>query len=227
MSSVALRQSVEAQGFALAGSGLSFAECDAAAGSCAPLDHRRGGARNLLSLPWARKISEHGALQEAVETVLGPGAFPFKAILFDKSQSSNWKVTWHQDVSLPVRLRRDEPGWGPWSVKAGILHVQAPPSVLGQVLAVRVHLDTVTEANAPLRVIPGSHLAGRLSEAEVEAWRSKPQVTCVAERGSLLLMKPLLLHASSVATSPTRRRVLHIEFAHETLASSLPELAVA
>ena len=227
MSSLALRHSVETQGFAVVGSGLSLAECDAAAGSCAPLDHRHGGARNLLSLPWVREVSEHGALREAVAAVLGPGAFPFKAILFDKSQSSNWKVAWHQDVSLPVRLRRDELGWGPWSVKAGILHVQAPPSVLDQVLAIRVHLDTVTEANAPLRVIPGSHLGGRLGEAEMAVWRSKPQVTCVAERGSLLLMKPLLLHASSAATSPTRRRVLHIEFAHEALASSVPELAVA
>jgi ectoine hydroxylase-related dioxygenase (phytanoyl-CoA dioxygenase family) len=227
MSSVAIRQMVEAQGFALVGSGLSAAECDAAARSCMPLDHRRGGARNLLSLPWALEIAKHRTLREAVGNVLGEGAFPFKAILFDKSPASNWKVAWHQDVSLPVRLRRNEAGWGPWSVKAGVLHVQAPPSVLDQILAVRIHLDEVTETNAPLRVIPGSHLAGRMSEAEMALWRSKPVVTCVAARGSLLLMRPLLLYASSVATSPTRRRVLHIEFAHEALSSSVPELAVA
>ncbi len=227
MSSVAIRQSVEAQGFALVVSGLSAVECDAAARSCMPLENRRGGARNLLSCSWVQEIAKHRALCEAVESVLGEGAFPFKAILFDKSPTSNWKVAWHQDVSLPVRLRRDEAGWGPWSVKAGVLHVQAPSAILAQILAVRVHLDAVTETNAPLRVIPGSHLAGRLTEAEMVVWRSKPPVTCVSERGTLLLMKPLLLHASSLAASPSRRRVLHIEFAHETLASSVPELAVA
>ena len=102
MSSDAIRRTVEASGFALVIPGLSVTECDAAAEFCGPLEPRRGGARNLFSLPWVQEIAKHGALREAVESVLGRCAFPFKAILFDKSPVSNWKVAWHQDVCLPV-----------------------------------------------------------------------------------------------------------------------------
>ena len=38
------------------------------------------------------------------------------------------------------------------------------------------------------------------------------EVLCVAQRGDLLLMRPLMLHASSLAAIPGHRRVLHLEF---------------
>jgi ectoine hydroxylase-related dioxygenase (phytanoyl-CoA dioxygenase family) len=39
------------------------------------------------------------------------------------------------------------------------------------------------------------------------------EALCIAAAGDALLMRPLLLHASSRSTSPNNRRVLHIEYA--------------
>jgi hypothetical protein len=40
-------------------------------------------------------------------------------------------------------------------------------------------------------------------------------------RGGVLLMRPLLLHASQKATRPARRRVIHLEYAACDLPSGL------
>jgi hypothetical protein len=45
-----------------------------------------------------------------------------RATLFDKSPTANWLVVWHQDTALPVQERREAPGWGPWSVKDGVIY---------------------------------------------------------------------------------------------------------
>ena len=71
---------------------------------------------------------------------LGGEAFPFRATLFDKSPIANWLVVWHQDTALPLQERREAPGWGPWSVKDGVIYAHAPESALSQVLALRLHL---------------------------------------------------------------------------------------
>jgi hypothetical protein len=42
-------------------------------------------------------------------------------------------------------------------------------------------------------------------------------VDCCVERGGILAFRPLILHASSTAVSPSHRRVLHFEFAAEDL----------
>jgi ectoine hydroxylase-related dioxygenase (phytanoyl-CoA dioxygenase family) len=133
--------------------------------------------------------------------------------LFDKSPTKNWVVAFHQDLSIPVRERITHPDCTGWSEKEGILFVQPPLSVLETLVAVRVHLDDCgTEAGA-LRVVPGSHRYGRLSESEArQQRRASGEVECVAKRGDALLMRPLLLHASSKATAPVRRRVLHLLF---------------
>jgi hypothetical protein len=39
------------------------------------------------------------------------------------------------------------------------------------------------------------------------------EVSCAVEAGDALLMRPLLLHASSRSTRATHRRVLHLEYA--------------
>jgi ectoine hydroxylase-related dioxygenase (phytanoyl-CoA dioxygenase family) len=91
---------------------------------------------------------------------LGKSALPFRATLFDKSPSSNWLVIWHQDAALPIRERSDAPGWGPWSVKEGVVCAHAPASVLEQILAIRVHLDDSNQENGPLRVLPQTHTLG-------------------------------------------------------------------
>lgn len=147
-----------------------------------------------------------------------PGGFPVRTILFDKTLETNWRVPWHQDLSIAVRDMRPVAGFGPWSVKEGVAHVQPPTPLLERMLTVRLHLDDCGPANGPLRVIPRSHLGGKLSAEGIAEWRRKGEVVdCVAPRGGAVVMRPLLLHSSSVATRPSHRRVLHVEFAAEAL----------
>src|SRR4051794_6230525 len=89
-------------------------------------------------------------------------------------------------------------------------------------LAIRIHLDDCGEDNGALRVIPGSHRLGRLTSEQIdETVAAHEVVTCAASCGSALLMKPLLLHASSAALCPAHRRVLQVEFAADELPSGL------
>jgi hypothetical protein len=80
--------------------------------------------------------------------------------------NANWKVPWHQDVTIAVQERVEAEGFGPWSIKADVLHVQPPGEVLEHMISVRLHLDNCGEKNGALRVIPGSHLQGRIPEEE-------------------------------------------------------------
>jgi ectoine hydroxylase-related dioxygenase (phytanoyl-CoA dioxygenase family) len=183
----------------------------------------RGGVRNLLDVsPAVRALAAGPAVRTAAEAVLGPECFAVRAILFDKTAGANWKVVWHQDLTVAVRERASVAGFGPWSEKGGVPHVQPPAELLERMLAVRVHLDDCGAENGPVRVIPGSHRAGRLSPAAVDAWRAGAEpVDCLAERGAILAFRPLILHASSPAAAPAHRRVVHLEFAAEELPAPL------
>jgi len=145
--------------------------------------------------------------------ILGEDAFPFRATLFDKSATANWLVVWHQDTALPLKERRELAGWGPWSVKDGIQYAHAPASALEQVVALRVHLDDSTSENGPLRVLPGTHTLGVLTDEEIHDLSMKvAEAECLVPRGGVLAMRPLIVHASSKAQSDKPRRVLHIEY---------------
>jgi ectoine hydroxylase-related dioxygenase (phytanoyl-CoA dioxygenase family) len=179
--------------------------------------------RNLVqSIPAVRQLAESREVRALIEPVLGRAAFPVKGILFDKTPGANWKVAWHQDTMICVRERIDTPGFGPWSVKEGVIHVQPPSEVLAGIATVRVHLDDCGPDNGPLRVLPGSHQRGQLDGAGIDAWRAlKPAVVCTVSRGGALLMRPLTLHASSAAMVPGHRRVVHLEFAAQPLPNRL------
>jgi ectoine hydroxylase-related dioxygenase (phytanoyl-CoA dioxygenase family) len=178
--------------------------------------------RNLLDVPAVRNVAKSAAVRALAEAVIGPGAFAVRGILFDKTPDANWKVAWHQDLTIAVRERREVEGFVPWSEKAGVSSVQPPASVLERMITVRLHLDDCFAENGPVNVIPGSHRHGRLSPAQTERLRaeSAPVPTCIA-RGGALVMRPLLLHASSPATSPAHRRVVHLDFAVDPLPGGL------
>jgi ectoine hydroxylase-related dioxygenase (phytanoyl-CoA dioxygenase family) len=185
----------------------------------------RAGARHVLAVPQVRALAGDPRLIDLAACFVGP-AQPFRATLFDKSASANWLVAWHQDRALPMRAQVDAPGWGPWSTKVGILYAHAPASALARVVALRVSLDPSTDANGPLRVLPGTHRHGLLDEAAVERLgREIAPVSCTVDAGGVVAMRPLLLHASSKSTSDARRRVLHIEYAAGT--SFAPGLELA
>jgi ectoine hydroxylase-related dioxygenase (phytanoyl-CoA dioxygenase family) len=184
---------------------------------------RRGGVRLTLTEVSIRLTAVvRRAMMSVASTVLGVEAFPVRAIYFDKTPAANWRVAWHQDLTIAVKRRANAPDFGPWSEKNGIQHVQAPATVLERMVAVRLHLDDCGLTNGPLRVIPGSHRAGRLSGEDIAEWRSRsPEVSCSARRGDAYLMRPLLVHASSQATAPAHRRVLHVEYACDALSDGL------
>jgi ectoine hydroxylase-related dioxygenase (phytanoyl-CoA dioxygenase family) len=171
--------------------------------------------RNLLHLsPAIKELADSAKIRSIVNEILTDEPFPVRATLFDKTAGANWLVPWHQDMTICVDERLDVPGYGPWTMKAGVWHVQPPSSVLERMLSVRIHLDDCGECNGALRVIPGSHKLGRLSAAEIaEKHRSAASVSCVVGAGGLVLMRPLLIHASSAASSPNHRRVIHVDYA--------------
>lgn len=156
-------------------------------------------------------------------TSLVPGDMQsVRSILFDKSPAENWPVAWHQDTTIAIAQRLEVPGYGPWSIKDGVVHVQPPASLLARMITLRVHLDDTPPENGALRVVPGSHRHGRLSPADIQRFREEAEVVCACSAGDVLVMRPLILHASSRALHPARRRVPHFEYApREALDPSL------
>jgi ectoine hydroxylase-related dioxygenase (phytanoyl-CoA dioxygenase family) len=152
---------------------------------------------------------------------IAPGLVGVRAILFDKTADANWTVPWHQDRSIAVQERTDAPGFGPWSIKAATVHVQPPVDVLRRMLTLRLHLDPCDRNNGPLRVIAGTHHRMLDPHEIYELVARGPETACTTGAGGLLLMRPLLLHASSPATQPVHRRVIHLEFGPRALPSGV------
>jgi Phytanoyl-CoA dioxygenase (PhyH) len=178
------------------------------------LSRTKAGTRNVLRVPSVRTLANHPTLMNLAATFVGDRPIPFRATLFDKSAVSNWLVTWHQDTALPLQRRVDSAGWGPWSIKGGVLHAIAPAAALAAVVALRVHLDDSTETNGPLRVLPGTHAGGVLTHDEIQQRVSTiAPVECLASAGAVVAMRPLVVHASSKTVDSQPRRVLHIEYA--------------
>ena len=183
----------------------------------------KGGIRDVFSrcpaiVDWCRQST----LWKWIDPLLGSNAVIVNATLFDKAEGRNWKVPFHQDVTIRVKERKAVEGFETWWEKDGVPHVWPTAGVLENMLAVRIQLDHCGLENGPLRVIPRSHTEGILSAEDIERWRTNyPERPCPAEKGSLIFMRPLLLHASSTATLPQRRRVLHLEFAYDELPGGL------
>ena len=172
------------------------------------------GRRGLLAIPTVAVLARSSRLLDLIRSHVLSDPFPVRAIYFNKSPDTNWLVAWHQDLTIAVRSRVECSGFGPWSVKDGVPHVQPPVDLLQQMITVRIHLDDADESNGALRVLPGSHRLGRLSADHIQRLRTEqPETLCKASAGDVLLMRPLLLHASSRSTSDRHRRILHIEYA--------------
>jgi ectoine hydroxylase-related dioxygenase (phytanoyl-CoA dioxygenase family) len=181
------------------------------------------GIRNLLNIvPSARALANDVRLRSLVEPVLGRRACVVRGIYLDKHRDANWKVIYHQDLTIAVRRQANVEGYGPWSMKAGIAHVQPPESFLENILTLRLHLDKADESNGALRVLPGSHKLGRLESRDIQMLKETRQtLICPVPKGGVMAMRPLLIHASSAASSPRHRRVLHVEYSSSDLTGGL------
>jgi ectoine hydroxylase-related dioxygenase (phytanoyl-CoA dioxygenase family) len=173
----------------------------------------RAGTRCLLDDALVRKVAAEVRESLVADGFLTQQAVAIQAIAFDKAPGTNWKVTWHQDVMFPFTARVTTPGFDLPSRKGGIDYARPPREILEDLLAVRLHLDDCGQTNGPLRVSPGSHGHGILRSTEIPGCLDRcGETTCLAQAGDVLLMKPLLLHASSPATEPSHRRVLHLVY---------------
>lgn len=160
-----------------------------------------------------REVSVCGKIPELIPSHL----VPVRSILFDKTPAENWPVAWHQDLTIAVECHCDIEGYGPWSSKDGVIHVQPPVSVLEQMVTARIHLDETPEANGALRVVPGSQRHGKFPHADIIS-RVQGNVTiCECGAGDVLLMAPLILHSSRRSKAPVKRRILHFEYARPDL----------
>ena len=173
------------------------------------------GTRTILDTTWGADLASDVRLRKLAGEVLGGEAVAVRAILFDKTPSTNWNLAWHQDTKIAVKERVDIPGISQWSKKEGVVHCQPPVEILEKMVALRLHLDPCGEQNGPLRVIPRSHIRGILPGSEPVD--EEDGVHCTCEIGDVILMKPLLLHASNKSEVPGHRRVIHIEYCSASL----------
>jgi Phytanoyl-CoA dioxygenase (PhyH) len=223
-------EAAEEQGFAIIPELLGRRDVDTLVEelSRTGLPRSRAGVRHAMKVPAVRAVAQDSRLLGIAQEILWSEVFPFRATLFDKSHIANWLVVWHQDTALPLRERKETPGWGPWSVKDQILYAHAPASALQSVLALRVHLDDSTVKNGPLRVVPRTHSLGVLTDDGLHELSTRmAAVDCLTPRGGVLAMRPLIVHASSKSQADSPRRVLHIEYALSAINLDGLELAIA
>ncbi len=158
---------------------------------------------------------------------LAPGMRPVRAILFDKSPGANWALGWHQDRTIAVRARREVPGFGPWSRKRGLLHVEPPFALIAAMRTMRVHLDPVPEDNAPLLIAPGSHRLGRIAEGDLAGVVERcGTAACLAQPGDVWLYATPIVHASAASGGRRHRRVLQVDYSAAALPGGLDWLRV-
>jgi len=132
---------------------LADAETGALLGAIDALELTRGraGARHLMRHAAVHDVANDPRLIAMAREFLGLSAVPYRATLFDKSSARNWLIPWHQDTALPLCARRDDvAGWGPWSIKSGIVYAHAPAAALSRIVALRLHFDDSREDNGPL-----------------------------------------------------------------------------
>ena len=219
---VVLTDQFSRDGFAAVPGVLPPPECQAIAQGLALRGSDSAGTRCLLPQAWCAALAQRLRGQARVALHLPEGAVAVQCTYFEKSSARNWLVPVHQDQSIPVAARVDAPGWRGWSEKEGSLFVQAPVAVLEQLVAVRLHLDDCSAVDGPLRVVPGSHRLGLLADEEASRLRAQStEVVCEARQGDALLLRPLLLHASSKASGHSLRRVLHFLFGPPELPQGL------
>jgi ectoine hydroxylase-related dioxygenase (phytanoyl-CoA dioxygenase family) len=170
----------------------------------------------------AHLIAAAGPVGAVAAQLLGQAARPVRALLLDKSAAGNWRLGWHQDRTISVRERCDVEGFGPWSVKAGQLHVQPPHWLTERMVTLRIHIDPVDKANAPLEIVPGSHLLGRLFAEDIDRLTSTARpLRCLADAGDVWAYRTAILHASAEQRRRARRRVVQIDYCAEEFPNGL------
>ena len=159
-------------------------------------------------------------LKDIIKLNFGDDYFITKSIYFDKPEKSNWFVAYHQDLTISVIKKIPSQNFENWTTKQNQFAVQPPKQILENNFTIRIHIDKTTKENGALKVINKSHKKGicRIDMIEI---KNEIETVCEVEKGGIMIMKPLLFHASSKTTNNARRRVIHIEFSNQKLPSKM------
>jgi hypothetical protein len=192
--------------------GLSDA-CLAYLNDAASVDARPG--ERIASLSGLREI-------DALAAQLLPGARPVRIIAFNKTETNNWTLPWHQDRVVALHARVESPGFTNWTNKAGIWHAEPPIALLESMLFARIHLDAADTENGCLQLALGTHARGKIAATDADTIANAAEIEdCIAQRGDVLFAKALILHRSSPSRTEAGRRAIRIDYCAETLPPSL------
>ncbi|MDR6462952.1 phytanoyl-CoA dioxygenase family protein [Chryseobacterium sediminis] len=170
----------------------------------------------LKEVPEIKELIFNENIQRVIKEIFGEKYFVVKSIYFDKPETSNWYVAYHQDLTISVDKKLDLPEFGPWTTKKNQFAVQPPLDILENIYTIRIHLDDTDENNGALKVVPKSHAKG-IYRPETIDWTIETEEICNVEKGGIMMMKPLTLHGSNRTTNGKKRRVIHIEFSDREL----------
>ncbi len=181
---------------------VSNDQLQALANYCESVELSRAGTRDLLELEWCSDIARSIRSNPRVQCLLGKSKMAVQCTLFVKDSQRNWLVPLHRDYSIPLKSKIGSPNWSAWSIKQSIHFARPPEYVLDELIAVRVHLEDTDMQNGALQVVTGSHRS-KAKDGE--------RVAYFVPRGGALVMRPLLLHASSKLQGGCRR-VFHFVY---------------
>lgn len=169
-------------------------------------------------IPQALEVIFNQKMKDFIKLNFGSDFFITKSIYFDKPEASNWFVAYHQDLTISVNKKVLLENYKNWTVKQNQFAVQPPKGILENNFTIRIHLDDTSLENGALKVINKSHLNGIVRTVNIE---NQVETICEVDKGGIMIMKPLLFHASNKTTNNKRRRVIHLEFSNQNLAQDL------
>lgn len=163
-------------------------------------------------------LFSNSKFKELYNSVCTKDYFLTKAIYFNKIAAANWFVAYHQDISISAKQKSETEGYRDWTFKKQQYGVIPPKEILESTVTIRIHLDDTDKNNGALRVLAKSHKKGfiRIDETFNHKDYGK-EVICNIKKGGLMLMSPLLLHASDKSVRNANRRVIHLEFCNKEI----------
>lgn len=176
--------------------------------------------RFVKEVPAISPLVFNSRLRAIIDQLFGSDYFLVKSIYFDKPEQSNWFVAYHQDLTISVEEKKQVAGFDQWTIKNNQFAVQPPVALLENIFTIRIHLDDTDENNGALKIVPGSHRKG-IYRPETIDWNKEEEVVCKVQSGGIMIMQPLLLHASNRTTNNNKRRVIHLEFSNQLLPGGL------
>lgn len=175
--------------------------------------------KSYLNTPFHSVLNLFLVIPEIKELVL-PKIFPIlekigsnykciSATFYDKPPDSKWALDFHQDVQINLKEKLDDQRFNSWIKRDGYYQVKPPIKVLENIIAVRLHLDPCKIEHGALNIIPKSHKMGFIDATD---YKTDDIAVIEMEEGDVLIISPLLLHASGYNTTYESRRVIHLEF---------------